>query len=58
MCAGHFLCFGSRIFYLAVVVEQERFLLLKKVINFLHREQAQTNVTLGKCDCITVMHRP
>lgn len=35
MRAGHFFCFGSRIFYLAVVVKQERLLLLKKVINFL-----------------------
>lgn len=39
MCAGHFLSFSSGILYLAVVVEQERLLLLKKVIDFLSRDQ-------------------
>lgn len=42
VCTGHFLCFGSGIFDLAVVVEQECFLLLEKVIHFLCRKQTQT----------------
>lgn len=33
--AGHLFCFGRGIFYLAVVVEEKRLLLLKKVIDFL-----------------------
>lgn len=42
MCTGHFFGFGSRIFYLAVVVEQKRLLLLKKLINFLHRKHTHS----------------
>lgn len=37
--AGHLFCFGSGVFYLAVVVKQECLLLLKKVIHFLYRKQ-------------------
>lgn len=58
MCTGHFLCFGSGIFDLAVIVKQEGFFLLKKVINFLQAKQKDTKVIKEVATMLHVGHYP
>lgn len=60
--ACHFLGFGGGIFYLAVVVEQECFLLLKKVIHLLCKQANSEKGNMATrllliCDQTHIMRR-